>query len=100
MSNLELNYYSDTWNKIEQKHFLGNIVRIRIAEDVIPEEEIICDEGIIRTALYCHYFHSDIKVHRIEYDVILPRNYWGNVGRIVRVGQRQIIENKTLGWKK
>ncbi len=96
----DISFYSDEWPKLKQEHFLGNIVRVRIGADIIPEEEIICDEGVILNAFYVHYWHEDIKVHRIEYDVILPKNYWGSVGRKVRVWQDRIIENKTLGWRK
>jgi len=90
------NYYNDSYKKLKQKHFLGNIVKIRIAPDIIPEDEIICDEGVILAAFYFHYWHMDIKVHRLEYDVILPKKYWGSIGRKVRINQERIIVNKSL----
>ncbi len=81
---------------MEQKHFLGNRVQIRIGTDVIPEKDIECDVGVILAAFYVHYWHVDTKYHRIEYTVVLDRNYWGSMGRKLRVNQDQIIANKTL----
>ena len=76
---------------IKQEHLLKDRVQIRIGEDVISEDEIICDTGIITHAFYF------IGKDEIQYNVRLDKDqkYWGSIGPRIRVCQGQIIKNLT-----
>ena len=82
---------------LKQKYLVGERVQVRIAEDIVPEKEIICNTGCIKAVFYFFIGHPDIKRHKIQYELMLDKKqkYWGSIGPIVRVNQDQII--KVLG---
>lgn len=58
---------------MRQRFYIGDRVKVRIATDVIPEEEINCDVGMVYGINLIH--PSAPELHRIVYKILLDAPY-------------------------
>ena len=69
---------------MKQRFYIGDRVKVRIATDVIPEEEINCDTGMVYEIRLYH--PSAPELHRISYKILLDAPYGKVIFKKIHVG--------------